>query len=374
MDYSRLRSAGDLAAFRDRAGDRKYLICNADEGDPGAFMDRALLEGAPHQVIEGMIIGAYAIGASHGFIYVRAEYPMAVEHSQLALEQARACGLLGEGILGSSFSFDMEVRMGAGAFVCGEESALIASLEGHRGMPRPRPPFPVQKGYLGRPTTINNVETFGNVPLIVEKGKDWFAAIGTPGSKGTKVFALAGKVRQTGLVEVPMGITLREMVFRIGGGIPHGRAFKAAQMGGPSGGCVPAEFLDLPIDYDSVRQVGAIMGSGGLIVMDERTCMVDTAQSRADDPALLPRRVRGAHPPQAVPRVGLWGPDTLPHPRGPVHRLRRVSKGVPRPSHHRRKETGSCDRSQQVCQVRPLQGTVQVRRRPCRVAVLLRRP
>jgi NADH-quinone oxidoreductase subunit F len=266
------------AGCRTAPGDWKYIICNADEGDPGAFMDRALLEGAPHQVIEGMIIGAYAIGASHGFIYVRAEYPIAVEHSQLALEQARACGLLGEGILGSSFRFDIEVRMGAGAFVCGEESALIASLEGQRGMPRPRPPFPVHKGYLGRPTTINNVETFGNVPLIVEKGKDWFAAIGTAGSKGTKVFALAGKVRQTGLVEVPMGVTLREMVFRVGGGIPRGRAFKAAQMGGPSGGCVPAEFLDLPIDYDSVKQVGAIMGSGGLIVMDERTCMVDTAR------------------------------------------------------------------------------------------------
>jgi NADH-quinone oxidoreductase subunit F len=265
-------------ACRISPGADKYIICNADEGDPGAFMDRALLEGAPHQVIEGMTIGAYAIGASYGFIYARAEYPIAVEHSYIALEQARACGLLGRNILGSSFHFDIEVRMGAGAFVCGEESALIASLEGHRGMPRPRPPFPVHRGYLGRPTTINNVETFGNVPLIIEKGKDWFGAIGTEGSKGTKVFALAGKVRNTGLVEVPMGVTLREMVFDVGGGIPNDRAFKAAQMGGPSGGCVPAEFLDLPIDYDSVKQIGAIMGSGGLIVMDEKTCMVDTAR------------------------------------------------------------------------------------------------
>jgi NADH-quinone oxidoreductase subunit F len=265
-------------ACRKSPGAEKYIICNADEGDPGAFMDRALLEGAPHQVIEGMIIAAYAIGASHGFIYVRAEYPIAVEHSRLALEQARACGLLGDNILGSAFGLDIEVRMGAGAFVCGEESALIASLEGQRGMPRPRPPFPVQKGYLQKPTTINNVETLGNVPLIIEKGKDWFRAIGTEGSKGTKIFALAGKVRNTGLVEVPMGITLREMVFKVGGGIPNGRAFKAAQMGGPSGGCVPAEFLDLPIDYDSVKQIGAIMGSGGLVIMDEKTCMVDTAR------------------------------------------------------------------------------------------------
>lgn len=266
------------AACRKSPESEKYIICNADEGDPGAFMDRALLEGVPHQVIEGMILGAYAIGASHGFLYVRAEYPIAVEHSQLALEHARAHGLLGDNILGSEFNFDIEVRMGAGAFVCGEESALIASLEGQRGMPRPRPPFPVQSGYLGKPTTINNVETFCNVPLIIDKGKDWFEAIGTTGNTGTKIFALAGKVRNTGLVEVPMGITLREMVFDIGGGISDDLAFKAAQMGGPSGGCVPAEFLDLPIDYDSVKQIGAIMGSGGLIIMDEKTCMVDTAR------------------------------------------------------------------------------------------------
>jgi NADH:ubiquinone oxidoreductase subunit F (NADH-binding)/(2Fe-2S) ferredoxin len=263
---------------RQQPGDEKYLICNADEGDPGAFMDRALLEGVPHQVIEGMIIAAYAIGAPHGFIYVRAEYPIAVEHMTLALDQARTYGLLGENILGSGFSFDVELRMGAGAFVCGEESALIASLEGQRGHPRPRPPFPVQQGYLGKPTNINNVETFANVPMIIAQGKDSYAAVGTDGSKGTKIFALAGKVRNTGLVEVPMGATLRQIVFEVGGGVPDGREFKAAQMGGPSGGCVPAQFLDLPIDYDSVKQVGAIMGSGGLVVMDDETCMVDVAR------------------------------------------------------------------------------------------------
>ena len=263
---------------RNAAGGEKYLICNADEGDPGAFMDRALLEGVPHQVLEGMIIAAYAIGASRGFVYVRAEYPIAVEHVTLAIRQARAHGLLGSNLFGSGFEFDVDVRMGAGAFVCGEETALIASLEGRRGMPRPRPPFPAQAGYLGRPTTINNVETLANVPLIVERGKDWYASIGTEKSKGTKVFALAGKVRNTGLVEVPMGMTLRQIVYDIGGGIHEDRPFKAAQMGGPSGGCVPAQFLDLGIDYDSVKAVGAIMGSGGLIVMDDSTCMVDMAR------------------------------------------------------------------------------------------------
>ena len=265
-------------ACRNASATEKCLICNADEGDPGAFMDRALLEGVPHQIIEGMIIAAYAVGAAHGFVYVRAEYPIAVEHVTLAIEQARERGLLGRNILGSGFDFDLRVRMGAGAFVCGEESALIASLEGQRGMPRPRPPFPVEKGYLGKPTTINNVETLGNVPLVILKGRDWYAAIGTKGSKGTKVFALAGKVRHTGLVEVPMGMTLRQIVYDIGGGIQNDLPFKAAQMGGPSGGCVPAQFLDLPIDYDSVKEVGAIMGSGGLIVMDESTCMVDMAR------------------------------------------------------------------------------------------------
>ena len=259
-------------------GDEKYLICNADEGDPGAFMDRALLEGVPHQVIEGMIVAAFAIGASRGIVYVRAEYPIAVEHMTAALDQARACGLLGENILGTGFDFDIELRKGAGAFVCGEESALIASLEGQRGMPRPRPPFPAQKGYLGKPTTINNVETLANVATILTKGRDEYRSVGTEGSKGTKIFALAGKVNNTGLVEVPMGATLRQIVFDIGGGVPEGRTFKAAQMGGPSGGCVPAEFLDLPIDYDSVKKIGAIMGSGGLVVMDDETCMVDVAR------------------------------------------------------------------------------------------------
>ncbi len=263
---------------RKAPGQEKYVICNADEGDPGAFMDRALLEGVPHQVIEGMVIAAHAIGASHGFVYVRAEYPIAVEHMTIALAQAREYGLLGRDILGSGFSFDIELRMGAGAFVCGEESALIASLEGYRGMPRSRPPFPVQKGYRGKPTCINNVETFANVPLIVLDGKDRYRNIGTKASTGTKIFALAGRVRNTGLVEVPMGTTLREIIYAIGGGIPRNRRFKAAQLGGPSGGCLPAKYLDLPIDYDSVKQVGAIMGSGGMIVMDESTCMVDLAR------------------------------------------------------------------------------------------------
>jgi len=263
---------------RATAGEPKYIICNADEGDPGAFMDRALLEGDPHLVIEGMIIGAYAIGASKGFIYVRAEYPIAIEHTEAALEQVRAVGLLGENILGSGFDFDIEVRQGAGAFVCGEETALIASIEGERGMPRSRPPFPAQSGLYGKPTNINNVETWANVPRAIEVGGDTYAKIGTETSKGTKVFALAGRVHNTGLVEVPMGATLRQIIFDIGGGIPEGREFKAAQMGGPSGGCVPAEHLDLPIDYDSLKGIGAIMGSGGMIVMDESTCMVDIAR------------------------------------------------------------------------------------------------
>jgi len=263
---------------RKSPGSQKFLICNADEGDPGAFMDRSVLEGTPHAVVEGMIIAAYAIGASRGVIYVRAEYPLAVRNSHIVLDDLRTAGLLGENILGTSFSFDVEVREGAGAFVCGEETALIASLEGRRGMPRPRPPFPAQSGYQGKPTVINNVETLATVPLIVRKGREWFRSIGTEGSKGTKIFALAGKVNTTGLVEVPMGATLRQIVFDIGGGIPRNRQFKAAQMGGPSGGCVTAQNLDLPIDYESVKKVGAIMGSGGMIVMDETTCMVDVAR------------------------------------------------------------------------------------------------
>ena len=263
---------------REARGSPKYLICNADEGDPGAFMDRSLLEGTPHAIIEGMMIAAFAIGASHGIVYVRAEYPMAVRHSEIAVKQAREAGLLGKDILGTGFDFDISIHQGSGAFVCGEETALIASLEGQRGMPRPRPPFPAVKGYRGKPTNINNVETLANVPLIVLKGSDWYRGIGTEGSKGTKIFALAGKVNNTGLVEVPMGTTLREIVFGVGGGIPNGRHFKAAQMGGPSGGCVPARYLDLPIDYDSVKEAGAIMGSGGMVVMDESICMVDIAR------------------------------------------------------------------------------------------------
>ncbi len=259
-------------------GKPKYVICNADEGDPGAFMDRALLEGDPHLIIEGMIIGAYAIGASKGYIYVRAEYPVAIEHTAMALEQARECGLLGGNVLGGGFDFDIEIRKGAGAFVCGEETALIASIEGRRGMPRSRPPFPAVSGLFGKPTNINNVETWANVPRIMEIGAKAYAKIGTSGSKGTKIFALAGKVNNTGLVEVPMGTSLREIIFDVGGGVPNGKEFKAAQIGGPSGGCVPAEHLDIALDYDSVQKIGAIMGSGGLIVMDESTCMVEIAR------------------------------------------------------------------------------------------------
>ena len=263
---------------RKSPGDEKYLICNADEGDPGAFMDRSLLEGSPHAIIEGMVIAGYAIGARHGMVYVRAEYPLAVRNLTTALQQAREEGLLGDNILGSGFAFDISVHQGAGAFVCGEETALIASLEGKRGMPKARPPFPAQSGYRGMPTNINNVETFANVPLIILHGHDWYGAIGTETSKGTKIFALAGKVMNTGLVEVPMGTTLRQIIFDIGGGIPDDKAFKAAQIGGPSGGCIPNEYLDLPIDYDSLAEIGAIMGSGGLVVMDEDTCMVDIAR------------------------------------------------------------------------------------------------
>ena len=259
-------------------GDIKYIICNADEGDPGAYMDRSLLEGNPHRVLEGMIIGAFAIGATEGYVYVRDEYPLAVKNITLAINQARKIGLLGKKILGTKLNFDIHIAKGAGAFVCGEETALIASIEGRVGEPRQRPPFPAIKGLWGKPTTINNVETWGNVPIIIQKGAEWYSQIGTDGSKGTKIFSLVGKINNTGLVEVPMGITLREIIFDIGGGIPGEKAFKAVQTGGPSGGCLPAEMLDLPIDYESLTKAGSIMGSGGMIVMDEKTCMVDVAK------------------------------------------------------------------------------------------------
>ena len=263
---------------RQAPGDIKYIVCNADEGDPGAFMNRRVLEGDPHSVIEGMIIAAYAIGASQGYVYCRAEYPIAVSTMNLAMKQARTLGLLGENILGSGFSFDLEMRMGAGAFVCGEETALMASIEGGRGEPRVRPPFPAQKGLWGKPTNINNVETYANVPQIILKGAEWFASMGTEKSKGTKTFALAGDVKNTGLIEVPFGITLREIVFDVGNGIKGDKNFKAVQTGGPMGGCIPESLLDLPVDYETLGQVGSIMGSGGMIVMDEGTCMVDIAR------------------------------------------------------------------------------------------------
>ncbi|MCK5114665.1 MAG: NADH-quinone oxidoreductase subunit NuoF [Phycisphaerae bacterium] len=256
----------------------KYILCNADEGDPGAFMDRSVLEGDPHSVIEGMAIGGFTIGSSQGYVYVRAEYPLAVERLQKAIQDARAAGLLGENILGTGFSFDLEIRMGSGAFVCGEETALIASIEGERGEPRSRPPFPAVKGLWEKPTLLNNVETYANVPAILLNGGDWFASFGTENSKGTKVFALAGAINISGLVEVPVGTTFREIIYDIGGGILGGKKFKAAQIGGPSGGCIPEQYLDTPIDYESLNALGAIMGSGGLVVMDEDTCMVDVAR------------------------------------------------------------------------------------------------
>jgi NADH-quinone oxidoreductase subunit F len=263
---------------RQSPGFPKYVVCNADEGDPGAFMDRAILEGDPHAVLEGMLIGAYAMGSEYGFIYVREEYPIAVEHLTIAIAQAGALGLLGENILGTGFSFRLALKMGAGAFVCGEETALMGSIEGKRGMPRARPPFPAQAGIDGKPTNINNVETWANVPLIVKNGADWYGSVGTEDSKGTKIFSLAGKVNNTGLVEVPIGASIKDVIFEIGGGIPKGRAFKAVQMGGPAGGCVPAQFLNLQIDYDTLQRVGAIMGSGGMVVMDENNCMVEIAR------------------------------------------------------------------------------------------------
>jgi NADP-reducing hydrogenase subunit HndC len=259
-------------------GDIKYVCCNADEGDPGAFMDRSILEGDPHSVIEAMTIAGYAIGANHGFIYIRAEYPIAVQRLNIAIQQANEYGLLGENILGTGFSFDLQIRLGAGAFVCGEETALMTSIEGKRGEPRVRPPFPAVKGLFGKPTVLNNVETYANIPVIILKGAEWFNTIGTERSKGTKVFAVGGNIVNTGLVEIAMGTTLREIVYDIGGGIPNGKKFKAAQTGGPSGGCIPAEHLDTPIEYDTLTKLGSMMGSGGLIVLDEDNCMVDIAK------------------------------------------------------------------------------------------------
>jgi len=259
-------------------GGQKYVCCNADEGDPGAFMDRSVLEGDPHVVLEAMAIAGYAIGASQGYIYVRAEYPIAVQRLEIAIKQAREYGLLGNNIFGTDFSFDIGLRLGAGAFVCGEETALMTSIEGNRGEPRPRPPFPAEQGLFRKPTILNNVETYANIPQIILKGADWFASMGTEKSKGTKVFALGGKIHNTGLVEVPMGTTLRTVIEEIGGGIPNGKKFKAAQTGGPSGGCIPAEHMDIPIDYDNLISIGSMMGSGGLIVMDEDNCMVDIAK------------------------------------------------------------------------------------------------
>ncbi len=258
--------------------DQKYVVCNADEGDPGAFMDRSILEGDPHTIVEAMAICGYCIGASKGLVYIRAEYPLAIKRLQVAIKQAREYGLLGEGILGTNFAFDIELRYGAGAFVCGEETALIHSMEGHRGEPTVKPPFPAESGYLGKPTNVNNVETFANVPVIYLKGADWFASIGTTKSKGTKVFALAGKINNVGLIEVPMGITLREVIYEIGGGIKDGKKFKAVQTGGPSGGCLTDKHLDTPIDFDNLIAAGSMMGSGGMIVMDEDDCMVSVAK------------------------------------------------------------------------------------------------
>ena len=256
----------------------KYIICNADEGDPGAFMDRSVIEGNPHCVIEGMVVAAYAVGASEGYVYIRAEYPLAVERLKAAIEQARAKGFLGKDIFGAGFDFNIKVKLGAGAFVCGEETALIASIEGERGMPRAKPPFPVVSGLWGKPTVINNVETLANIPYIIRRGADWFASLGTEKSKGTKVFALTGKVRNTGLIEIPMGMSMRDIVFSIGGGIEGGRKFKAVQMGGPSGGCIPEQHLDVKVDYENLMQLGAIVGSGGMIVLDEDDCMVNVAK------------------------------------------------------------------------------------------------
>ena len=267
-----------MGIAHDQKSDEKYVICNADEGDPGAFMDRSAIEGDPHTIIEGMAIGGYAVGSQKGIVYIRAEYPLAIKRLEKAIKDARKEGFLGEKILGSNFSFDIEIRLGAGAFVCGEETALIQSIEGYRGMPRPRPPYPSIKGLFGKPTLINNVETWANIPVIILDGADWFSSIGTEKSKGTKVFALAGNVVNTGLVEVPMGTTLREIIYDIGGGIPGNKEIKAIQTGGPSGGCLPKDYLDTTVDYETLQEAGSIMGSGGMIVMDNDSCMVNIAK------------------------------------------------------------------------------------------------
>jgi NADH:ubiquinone oxidoreductase subunit F (NADH-binding)/(2Fe-2S) ferredoxin len=266
------------ALTRASKSDTKYIVCNADEGDPGAFMDRSIIESDPHSVLEGMLLGAYAMGATEGYIYIRNEYPLAMDRLKIAIDQATEYGLLGQNIFDSDFSFEIKVVRGAGAFVCGEETALIASIEGNLGNPRPRPPYPVESGLWGQPTNINNVETWANVPMIIDRGGKWYASIGTETSKGTKVFSLVGKINNTGLVEVPMGITLRDIIYKIGGGIPNGKEFKAVQTGGPSGGCIPADKLDLPVDFESLTEAGSMMGSGGMVVMDEETCMVDVAR------------------------------------------------------------------------------------------------
>ena len=295
------------ALCRRAEGDTKYVVCNADEGDPGAFQDRGLIEGNPHSVLEGMIIGGFAIGASQGYVYIRHEYPLAVQLIRNAVTQARACGLLGPNILGSGFSFDIQIQLGAGAFVCGEETALIASIEGRVGEPMPRPPFPAQRGLWGQPTTINNTKTWATVPHILSRGADWYAQLGSGKSKGTTVFSLVGKINNTGLVEVPLGVTLRHMIFDIGGGVSKGKKFKAVQTGGPSGGCLPESLLDLPVDFENLAAAGSIMGSGGMIVMDEKTCMVDVARYFLDFTKLEScgkcmacregtRQMQGSHP------------------------------------------------------------------------------